>query len=85
MRVSRCEGARDPSNANRQNDRTRKSHSLKTVSDARHTYSQKRQRAAYVIVINVLGCDTNITVAVKVKGEVSGARKFRGLHRRVGG
>jgi len=55
-----------PFNHHWQDYRTRKDRSLKTVSDAGHTYAGKGKYTACVKVVDVFGCDTSITVAVKV-------------------
>lgn len=55
-----------PFNHHWQDYRTRKDRSLKTVSDAGHTYAKKGKYTACVKVVDVFGCDTSITVAVKV-------------------
>lgn len=55
-----------PFNHHWQDYRTRKDRSLKTVSDAGHTYPKKGAYTACVKVVDVFGCDTSITVAVKV-------------------
>lgn len=49
-----------------QDYRTRKDRSLKTVSDAAHTYAKAGQHTICVKVVDVFGCDTSITVEVKV-------------------
>jgi hypothetical protein len=49
-----------------QDYRTRKDRSLKTVSDAKHTYEQPGRYIACVKVVDVFGCDTSVTVEVKV-------------------
>lgn len=55
-----------PFNHHWQDYRTRKDRSLKTVSDAGHRYSKKGTYTACVKVIDTFGCDTSITVEVKV-------------------
>jgi DNA modification methylase len=55
-----------PFNHHWQDYRTRKDRSLKTVSDAGHTYAKKGKYTACVKVVDVFGCDTSITVQVKV-------------------
>lgn len=47
-----------------QDYRTRKDRSLKTVSDAAHTYAKKGKHTICVKVVDVFGCDTSITVEV---------------------
>lgn len=49
-----------------QDYRTRKDRSLKTVSDAAHTYAKKGRHTLCVKVVDVFGCDTSITVEVTV-------------------
>lgn len=49
-----------------QDYRTRKDRSLKTVSDAAHTYAKPGKHTICVKVVDVFGCDTSITVEVKV-------------------
>ena len=49
-----------------QDYRTRKDRSLKTVSDAAHTYAKPGQHTICVKVVDVFGCDTSITMEVKV-------------------
>jgi hypothetical protein len=49
-----------------QDYRTRKDRSLKTVSDARHKYEEHGRYTACVKVVDVFGCDTSVTVEVKV-------------------
>ncbi|MCX7005419.1 MAG: DNA methyltransferase, partial [bacterium] len=55
-----------PFNHHWQDYRTRKDRSLKTVSDAGHVYPKKGTYTACVKVVDVFGCDTSITVEVKV-------------------
>lgn len=55
-----------PFNHHWQDYRTRKDRSLKTVSDAGHRYSKKGTYTACVKVIDTFGCDTSITVEVKL-------------------
>jgi hypothetical protein len=55
-----------PFNHHWQDYRTRKDRSLKTVSDAGHQYAVKGEHTACVKVVDVFGCDTSITVPVKV-------------------
>jgi len=55
-----------PFNHHWQDYRTRKDRSLKTVSDARHRYPQKGTYTVCVKVVDVFGCDTSITVEVKL-------------------
>lgn len=49
-----------------QDYRTRKDRSLMTVSDAAHTYPKSGKHTICVKVVDVFGCDTSITVEVKV-------------------
>ncbi|HEY4301287.1 MAG TPA: DNA methyltransferase [Candidatus Didemnitutus sp.] len=49
-----------------QDYRTRKDRSLKTVSDASHAYEKPGKHTICVKVVDVFGCDTSITVEVKV-------------------
>jgi adenine-specific DNA-methyltransferase len=49
-----------------QDYRTRKDRSLKTVSDAGHRYPTAGTYSACVKVVDVFGCDTSITVEVKI-------------------
>jgi hypothetical protein len=49
-----------------QDYRTRKNRSLKTVSDAKHSYERSGSNTACVKVVDVFGCDTSIVVEVKV-------------------
>lgn len=49
-----------------QDYRTRKDRSLKTVSDSGHNYLKPGTYTACVKVIDTFGCDTSITVEVKV-------------------
>ena len=49
-----------------QNYRTRQDRSLKTCSDANYTYNKKGKHAACIKVVDVFGCDTSITVEVKI-------------------
>lgn len=55
-----------PFNHHWQDYRTRKDRSLKTVSDAGHTYEKAGKHTVCVKVVDVFGCDTSITVDVKV-------------------
>lgn len=55
-----------PFNHNWQDYRTRKDRSLKTVSDAAHKYEKSGTYTACVKVIDTFGCDTSITVEVKI-------------------
>ena len=55
-----------PFNHHWQDYRTRKDRSLKTVSDAGHVYPKKGTYTACVKVVDTFGCDTSITVEVKV-------------------
>ena len=55
-----------PFNHHWQDYRTRKDRSLKTVSDARHRYPQRGTYTVCVKVVDVFGCDTSITVEVKL-------------------
>ena len=47
-----------------QDYRTRKDRSLRTVSDAAHTYAKVGKHTICVKVVDVFGCDTSITVEV---------------------
>ena len=47
-----------------QDYRTRKDRSLRTVSDAAHTYAKPGKHTLCVKVVDVFGCDTSITVEV---------------------
>ena len=49
-----------------QDYRTRKDRSLKTTSEAKHVYANRGTYQACVKVVDVFGCDTSITVEVKV-------------------
>jgi adenine-specific DNA-methyltransferase len=49
-----------------QDYRTRKDRSLKTVSDAAHTYENPGKHTICVKVVDVFGCDTSITVPVTI-------------------
>lgn len=55
-----------PFNHHWQDYRTRKDRSLKTVSGAGHKYPKPGSYTACVKVVDVFGCDTSITVEVKV-------------------
>lgn len=55
-----------PFNHHWQDYRTRKDRSLKTVSDAGFVYEKSGTYTACVKVVDVFGCDTSITVEVKV-------------------
>jgi adenine-specific DNA-methyltransferase len=55
-----------PFNHHWQDYRTRKDRSLKTVSEAGHQYVRPGNYTACVKVVDVFGCDTSITVEVKV-------------------
>lgn len=55
-----------PFNHHWQDYRTRKDRSLKTVSDAGFTYPKKGTYTACIKVVDTFGCDTSITVEVKV-------------------
>ncbi len=55
-----------PFNHHWQDYRTRKDRSLKTVSEAGHVYPRPGRYTACVKVVDVFGCDTSITVPVKV-------------------
>jgi len=50
----------------RQDYRTRKDRSLKTVSDAGFEYPRPGAYTACIKVVDTFGCDTSITVEVKV-------------------
>jgi adenine-specific DNA-methyltransferase len=49
-----------------QDYRTRKDRTLKTVSDATHTHAKPGKHTICVKVVDVFGCDTSITVEVRV-------------------
>jgi DNA modification methylase len=49
-----------------QDYRTRKDRTLKTVSDASHEYPKQGKHTLCIKVVDVFGCDTSITVEVKV-------------------
>lgn len=55
-----------PFNHHWQDYRTRKDRSLKTESDAGYTYPKKGTYTACVKVVDVFGCDTSVTVEVRV-------------------
>lgn len=55
-----------PFNHHWQDYRTRKDRSLRTVSDAGYVYPKKGTYTACVKVVDTFGCDTSITVEVKV-------------------
>jgi len=55
-----------PFNHHWQDYRTRKDRSLKTVSDAGFEYPQNGKYTACIKVVDTFGCDTSITVEVKV-------------------
>ena len=55
-----------PFNHHWQDYRTRKDRSLKTVSEAGHQYAKPGTYTACVKVVDVFGCDTSITVEVKI-------------------
>jgi len=55
-----------PFNHHWQDYRTRKDRSLKTVSEAGHKYPKPGTYTACVKVVDVFGCDTSITVEVKI-------------------
>jgi adenine-specific DNA-methyltransferase len=55
-----------PFNHHWQDYRTRKDRSLKTVSDAGFKYAKPGRYTACVKVVDVFGCDTSVTVDVKV-------------------
>jgi len=55
-----------PFNHHWQDYRTRKDRSLKTVSNAEHVYPKKGTYTVCVKVVDTFGCDTSITVEVKV-------------------
>jgi hypothetical protein len=59
-------GPGKPFNHHWQDYRTRKDRSLKTVSEAGHRYPKAGSYTACVKVVDVFGCDTSITVEVKV-------------------
>ena len=55
-----------PFNHHWQDYRTRKDRSLKSVSDAGHTYEQAGKHTLCVKVVDVFGCDTSIILEVNV-------------------
>jgi adenine-specific DNA-methyltransferase len=55
-----------PFNHHWQDYRTRKDRTLRTVSDAGYEYPKKGKYTACVKVVDTFGCDTSITVEVKV-------------------
>ena len=55
-----------PFNHHWQDYRTRKDRSLKTVSDAGHSYDKAGKHTVCVKVVDVFGCDTSITIDVNV-------------------
>ena len=55
-----------PFNHHWQDYRTRKDRSLKTVSDAGYVYGQRGVHTICVKVVDTFGCDTSITLEVKV-------------------
>lgn len=55
-----------PFNHHWQDYRTRKDRSLKTVSDAGHTYDKTGKHTVCVKVVDVFGCDTSITLEVTI-------------------
>jgi len=55
-----------PFNHHWQDYRTRKDRSLKTVSDAGHTYEKAGKHTICVKVVDVFGCDTSITLEVTI-------------------
>jgi adenine-specific DNA-methyltransferase len=55
-----------PFNHHWQDYRTRKDRSLKSMSEAGHDYAKAGKYTACVKVVDVFGCDTSITVPVKV-------------------
>lgn len=55
-----------PFNHHWQDYRTRKDRSLKTISDARHKFSKNGNHTACVKVVDIFGCDTSITVEIKI-------------------
>jgi adenine-specific DNA-methyltransferase len=55
-----------PFNHHWQDYRTRKDRSLKTESEAGYVYEKKGKHTACIKVVDVFGCDTSITVEVKV-------------------
>jgi len=60
------ESGKKPFNHHWQDYRTRKDRSLVTVSNAGHEYPKAGTNTACVKVVDVFGCDTSITVKVKV-------------------
>ena len=55
-----------PFNHHWQDYRTRKDRSLKTVSDAGHTYEKAGKHTVCVKVVDVFGCDTSISLEVTI-------------------
>jgi hypothetical protein len=55
-----------PFNHHWQDYRTRKDRTLKTVSDAGHTYKKSGKHTIYVKVVDVFGCDTGTTLEVNI-------------------
>ncbi|OQA03848.1 MAG: Modification methylase DpnIIB [Planctomycetes bacterium ADurb.Bin401] len=55
-----------PFNHHWQDYRTRKDRSLKTISEAGHVYEKSGTYTACVKVVDTFGCDTSITVEVKI-------------------
>jgi hypothetical protein len=55
-----------PFNHHWQDYRTRKDRSLKTVSDAGHSYDKAGKHTLCVKVVDVFGCDTSITLEVTI-------------------
>jgi adenine-specific DNA-methyltransferase len=55
-----------PFNQDWQDYRTRQDRSLKTVSDAGHTYEKAGKHTVCVKVVDVFGCDTSITLEVTI-------------------
>lgn len=55
-----------PFNHHWQDYRTRRDRSLKTMSEAGHVYAKSGKHTICVKVVDVFGCDTSITVEVKI-------------------
>jgi len=55
-----------PFNHHWQDYRTRKDRTLKTISDAGYKYTKRGKYTACVKVVDTFGCDTSITVEVKI-------------------
>ena len=55
-----------PFNHHWQDYRTRQDRSLKTISDAKFSYEKRGKHTACIKVVDVFGCDTSITVEIKI-------------------